>query len=54
MPLSTAMIQAEQEMLTARTRATLDAEALAAFDKRLATVPFCRDSGIAQGRGRGQ
>jgi hypothetical protein len=38
MPLSAAMIQAEQEMLTARSRATADAQALAAFDRRLTTA----------------
>jgi hypothetical protein len=38
MPLNASMIQAEQEMLAARHRATADAEALAALDRELATV----------------
>ena len=38
MPLNAAMIQAEQAMLAARSRATADAESLAALDRRLVTV----------------
>jgi hypothetical protein len=38
MPLNAAMIQAEQEMLAARHRAAMDAETLAALDRRLAAV----------------